>query len=268
MRDPVSKRNPQDRLAGTKRALVSAMSEKHTVLVFDSTSEAGRCAAQWAQRFARTHGASRFETPPGTPIPVALDIASKEEVDYLVSGLSSRCVGSVSVPDVDADLAALMRRAPCPLWTVAPWAAGGDPRFAVAVVGVDPSPEASAAAHAAAALLGGSRSLARLCLVHGLDVHPDELAGAQPWSEIAAGMTLERHPWLERLAGELAAPDLVVEFAVRPVFAPELIGGVARRVDADFVALGSGWRSETVKPIASRLVRQVVRNVCCPMLTV
>src|SRR5258705_11557168 len=186
------------------------MSEKHTVLVFDNASETERCAAQWAQSFARAHGASCFETPPGTPIPVALDIASKEEVEYLVCGLSSRRVGSVSVPDVDADLAALMRRAPCPVWTVAPWAAGGDAHIAVAVVGVDPSPEASAAAHAAAALLRGSRSLARLCLVHGLDVHPDELAAAQPWSEIAAAMTLERHPWLERLAGGLADSPLVL----------------------------------------------------------
>jgi hypothetical protein len=244
------------------------MSEKHTMLVFDNASEAGRPAAQWAQRLARARGATCFETPPGTAIPVALDIASKEDVDYLVTGLPSRCIGSVSVPDVDADLAVLMRRAPCPVWTVAPWAAGGDAHFAAAVVGVDPSPEASAAAHAAAVLLRGSRSLARLCLVHGLDVHPDELAAAQPWSEIGAAMALERHPWLERLAGELAGPHLVVEFAVRPVFAPELIAGVVRRVDPDFVALGSGWRSEAAEPSASRLVRQVVRSVCCPMLTV
>ena len=244
------------------------MSETHTVLIFDNASESGRCAAQWAQRFAGAHDASCFATPPGTAIPVALDIASKEEVVYLVSGLCSRQIGSVSVPDVDADLAALMRRAPCPVWTVAPWAAGADARFAVAVVGVDPSPEASAAAHAAAALLRRSRSLARLCLVHGLEVHPDELAAAQPWSEIAAAMALERHAWLERLAGELADSHLFVEFAVHPVFAPELIGGVARRVGADFVALGSGWRSEAAEPSASRLVRQVVRSVPCPMLTV
>src|SRR5258705_4078188 len=206
------------------------MSERRTVLIFANASEAGGCAAQWAQRFAPAHEASCFETPPGTAIPVALDIASKDEVEYLVSGLCSRRIGSVSVPDVDADLAALMRRAPCPVWTVAPWAADRDAHFAIAIVGVDPSPEASAAAHAAAALLRRSRSLARLCLVHGLEVHPDELAASQPWSEIAAAMTLERHPWLERLAGEVPDSQLVVEIAVRPAFSSEPNRGPAPRV--------------------------------------
>jgi nucleotide-binding universal stress UspA family protein len=107
-----------------------------------------------------------------------------------------------------------------------------------------------------------------MCLVHGLDVHPDELAAEQPRSQLAASMTLERHPWLERLAHELADPRLVVEVIVAPVFAAELLGGVARCCDADFIALGSGWLSEAAEARASRLVRQVLRTSTCPILSV
>jgi len=197
-----------------------------------------------------------------------LDLAAKQEVDYLVCGLRSCKVGSLSVPDLDADLGALVRRAPCPVWTIQPWAADGDTQFTRAVVGVDPSAEANAAAHAAAELLRGSRSLARLCLVHGLEVHPHELAATQPWAEVVASMAPERHPWLERLARELADPKLVVEVTIAPIFASELIGGVARRCDADFIALGSGWLSESAEARASRLARQVVRTTPCPILSV
>jgi hypothetical protein len=161
-----------------------------------------------------------------------------------------------------------LRRAPCPVWTVQPWAAARDTRFAVAVVGVDPSPEANAAAHAAAALLRRTDAVPRLCLVHGLEVHPDELAAKQPWSEVIAAMAPERHPWLQRLARELADPHLLVEVSLRPVFAPELIGGVARCARADFIALGSGWLSEAADARASRLVRHVVRTASCPILSV
>ena len=246
------------------------MSETTSVLVFGDGSEAACSAAEWARCFARTRGSRFFfEMPPDAAVPVVLDFASKQEVDYLVCGLRSRRVGSVSVPDVDADLATLMRRAPCPVWTVQPWAAARDTRFAVAVVGVDPSAEANAAAYAAAALLRRSDAVPRLCLVHGLEVHPDELAAAQPWSEVVAAMALDRHPWLERLASELAADrHLIVEVVVRPVFAPELIGGIARCAGADFVALGSGWLSEAAEARASRLVRQVLRTSTCPILSV
>src|SRR5262245_53831192 len=186
------------------------MSDKNSVLVFGDGSEAARAASHWARRFARAQSAKFYlETPPDTAVPVALDIASKQDVDYLVCGLRSQRVGSACVPDVDEELAALLRRAPCPVWMIQPWAAERDIRFAVAVVGVDPSPEANAAAHAAAGLLRRSDAVPRLCLVHGLEVHPDELAAEQPWSEIAASMAPDRHPWLERLASELADPRLV-----------------------------------------------------------
>jgi nucleotide-binding universal stress UspA family protein len=246
------------------------MSEKkNSVLVFGDGSESARSASQWARRFARANGAKFFfETPPETRVPAVLDLASKQDVDYLVCGLRSRRVGSVSVPDVDAELAALMRRAPCPMWMIQPWAAERGTRFSVAVVGVDASPEANAAAHAAAALLSRSESAPRLCLVHGLEVHPDELAASQPWSEVAAAMAPDRHPWLERMARELDVPHRVVEVVVRPVFAPELIGGIARCTGADFVALGSGWLSESAEVRASRLVRQVLRATSCPILSV
>ena len=244
------------------------MSDTPSVLVFGDGSEAAHAAAHWARRFARSHGARFFfETPDSAGVPLVLDFASKQEVDYLVCGSRSRSVGSVSVPDVDADLAALMRRSPCPVWLIPPWTADADTGFGTAVVGVDPSPEANAAAHAAAALLRRSK-ISRVCLVHGLDVHPDELAAEQPWSQLADSMTLERHPWLDRLAGELADPRLAVDVVVAPVFAAELIGGVARRCDAHFIALGSGWLSEAAEARASRLVRQVLRTSTCPILSV
>ena len=245
------------------------MSETNSVLVFGDGSDAARSASEWARCFAHARGSRFFfETPPDAGVPVALDLASKQDVDYLVCGLRSRRVGSVCVPDVDAELAALMRRSPCPVWMVQPWAAARGPRFSVAVVGVDPSPEANAAAHAAAALLHTAGAVPRLCLVHGLEIHPDELAAEQPWAEVVAAMAPERHPWLERLARELADPRLVVEVTLRPVFAPELIGGVARCARADFIALGSGWLSEAAEARASRLVRHVVRTASCPILSV
>jgi len=245
------------------------MSEKPSMLVFDDGSIDASSAAEWARRFARAHGARFFfETPSSAPVPLALDIANKQDVDYLVCAPRSREVGSASVPDLDDDLGALLRRSPCPVWLIPPWAADADTSFRTAVVGVDRSPESNAAAHAAAALLRRTNSVAKLCLVHGLDVHPDELAAEQPWSQLCAAMSLEQHAWLARLAGELGDSGLVVDAIAAPVFAPELIGGIARCCDADFIALGSGWLSEAAEARASRLVRQVLRNSTCPILSV
>jgi len=245
------------------------MSSNPSMLVFGDGSDSSRAAAQWARQFARTRGSKFFlETPPEASIPFVLDIAGKQEVDYLVCGLRSRDVGLLSVPDVDVDLAVLLRRAPCPVWMVQPWAADRDTDFATAVVGVDSSPEANAAAHAAAGLLSRNRATHRLCLVHGLEIHPEELAAQKTWSDVVASMTLEQHPWLERLASELSNPRLVVDVIVAPIHAPELIGGVVRRCSADFVALGSGWLSEAAEVRASRLLRQVVRTTPCPILSV
>ena len=107
-----------------------------------------KLAEQWAARFVRVQGARGLEAPPSAPSAIVLDIASKEQVQYLISGL--RCPASAQNADVDDELAALMRRAPCPVWTIQPWAAESAVQFSVAVVGVDPSREARAAAHAAA----------------------------------------------------------------------------------------------------------------------
>ena len=245
------------------------MSDKPSVLVFGDGSDAADSASHWARRFARAHGSKFFfETPASAPVPTVLDFANKQEADYLVCAPRSREVGSIAVPDVDADLAALMRRSPCPVWVIQPWAADRDTPLAAALVAVDHSPEANAAAHAAAALVRRSRRLAKLRLVHGLDVHPDELVAKQPWSELCASMALDRHPWLERLAGELAEEKLMVEVIIAPVYAPELVGGVARCCDADFIALGSGWLSEAAEARASRLVRQLLRTSTCPILSV
>src|SRR5258705_13654246 len=107
------------------------MSEKPSVLVVSDGSDSARAAAQWAERFVRDRGARCLEAPPSAPSPIVLDIASKEEVQYLVSGL--RCRADTLIADVDDELAALMRRTPCPLWTIQPWAAQSSVQFAVAV---------------------------------------------------------------------------------------------------------------------------------------
>jgi nucleotide-binding universal stress UspA family protein len=234
------------------------------VVTIADGSDSARGAAQWAERFACETGAQLIETPPYASSAVVLDIASKREADFLVSGL--RC--GAKTADVDDELAALMRRCPCPLWTIQPWASGAAIRFDIAVVGVDPSAEARAAAHCAAALLRQSDSVRQLILVHGTPAHPSEMAAAQPWREIVDSMQLERHPWLSRLASELAEPGMLVDPIVRPVFAPELIGGLARCRGANFIALGSSWRSEGVAVQTSWLVRQVVRSTPCPTLVV
>lgn len=245
------------------------MSKAPSLLVFDDGSVDASSGAEWARRFARAHGAkSLLETPPSARISLALDIAHKQDIDYLVCAPRSRAVGSAVIPDLDDDLAALLHRSPCPVWIVPPWAADADTSFRNAVVGVDRSTEANAAAHAAAALLGRANRAAKLCLVHGLDDHPDELAAAQPWSQLTAAMARDQHAWLERLASELTGPKLCVDVIAAPVHAPELIGGVARCCDADFIALGSGWLSEAAEVRASRLARQVLRGATCPILSV
>jgi hypothetical protein len=81
-------------------------------------------------------------------------------------------------------------------------------------------------------------------------------------------MRIERHPWIERLASEVAEPRLIVDVITQPVWAPDLIGGVARCQAAHFIALGCAWRSEAEKVHASRIVRHVVRATPCPLLTV
>lgn len=236
-----------------------------SILIVDDGSDSARLAARWAERFACEQGAQWEETPPSATSAMVLDLASKEDVGYLVSGL--RCRADAPIADVDDELATLMRRAPCPLWTIQPWAAQSSVHFAVAVVGVDPSREARAAAHAAAAVLRRSES-ARLILAHGLAEHPSQLAATRRWPEILDSTAMERHPWIEQLAMELVGPRLIVDVTTQPVWAPDLIGGVARCHAADFIALGSGWRSEAAKARASRIVRHVVRATPCPLLTV
>jgi hypothetical protein len=81
-------------------------------------------------------------------------------------------------------------------------------------------------------------------------------------------MQIENHPWIEQLARELAEPRLSVGVVAKPVWAPELIGGVARCQRAEFIALGTAGRSEASIVRASPIVRQIVRATPCPVLTV
>jgi nucleotide-binding universal stress UspA family protein len=196
-----------------------------------------------------------------------LEMATKEDVRHVIGGLGYRA--DTPVADVDDELAMLMRRSPCPLWTIQPWAAQSSVQFAVAIAGVDASREARDAAHAAAAILRRSEAVPRLILVHGLDDHPAQVAATRPWPDILASMQIERHPWIERLARELAEPRLIVDAITQPVWAPDLIGGVARCQAADFIALGCRWRSEAAKAApVSQIIRHVVRATPCPLLTV
>jgi hypothetical protein len=246
--------------------------DRTAVVIVGDGSDSARRAAEWAERFARAYGMRSLATPPTATRPMVLDIASKEQAEFLVRELRGQ--PDAALADVDVEHAALVRRAPCPVWTIQPWAPECPVHFKVAVVGVDPSREARATAHAAKGILlrsaqrSGSRALPRLLLVHGLTDHPAEIAARTRWPEILASMQIERHPWLERLAGELADEHLAVEAIVRPVWAPELIGAAARCAEADFIALGSGWQTETAEVRPPRIMRCVVRATPCPMLTV
>src|SRR5262245_59635424 len=99
------------------------MSQHQTSILFvGDGSGSARAAAQWARRFVREQRARCLETPPSATTAMALDIATKEEVQYLVTGLPCRADGAIAEVEVDGELAVLMRRAPCPLWTIQPWA--------------------------------------------------------------------------------------------------------------------------------------------------
>jgi nucleotide-binding universal stress UspA family protein len=240
--------------------------QQSTVLVVSGSADPAPAAAQWARRFVHERGARYLEAPPRAPLSTVLDLAYKEDAQFLISGL--RCGADSPTGQIDDQLAALMRRAPCPVWTVQPWAGQATVSFKRAVVGVDPSTEARAAAHAAAAMLRRSESVPRLILVHGLADHPSQMAATRRWPDILASMQIERHPWIEDLVRELADPRLIVDAITQPVWAPDLIGGVARCQAADFIALGSGWRSESATIRASSVIRHVVRATPCPVLTV
>ena len=60
-----------------------------SILIVDDGSDSARSAAAWAERFAREQGVQWLETPPSATSSMVLDIASKEDVAYLVSGLRS-----------------------------------------------------------------------------------------------------------------------------------------------------------------------------------
>src|SRR5262249_27317261 len=128
---------------GTIRAfwvVVMSKKEKTTVLVVSGSADPTRAAAQWSQRFVRERDARDVEARGRPPISVVLALAYKEDAQFVISGL--RCAADSPSAAIDDQLAALMRRAPCPLWTVQPWAGQAPVTFEVAVVGVDRSTEA------------------------------------------------------------------------------------------------------------------------------
>lgn len=188
-----------------------------------------------------------------------LELASEHAAAWLLTGLGL---------ERDPDFALLLRHAPCPVLTVPAWDPPPTSVSGVAVVGLDRSEPAREAAFAAASLVGMLRSPGRLILVHGCETHPDELAATTPWPRLEARMRVERHDWLVALANELRAQELRVEVVVQPTFAPDLIGGWARRENADFTAVGVAGELRSKEEPLCRIATRVARSTACPMPTV
>jgi hypothetical protein len=225
----------------------------------------------WGRRVAGWTGAQRTRVSPAASIPTGevLDLAAKQEVHQVVTGFDPPGRPGEPVPPADSELGLLVRRCPTPVLTVPPWAGPPPSTPEVAVVGVDESSESRAAARAAARLLAASRSRALLILAHGCATHPAELAARTRtrWSELAVRMSVERHPWLARLAHELRGPALGVDVISRLTFAPDLVAGLARRAGADLVALGASPRIEGRRARLGAFHRRVLRGTPLPLLT-
>lgn len=238
------------------RATADGSTDARGTILAPSDSPA---AGAWARRLAQVTNARWIPVPGVVSRRRELELAGEHAAAWLLTGLR---------PERDPDFALLLRHAPCPVLTVPAWAPPPTSVSGVAVVGLDRSEAAREAALAAAALVGMLRSPGRLILVHGCETHPDELAATTPWPQLEARMRVEHHDWLVALADELRAQELRVEVVVRPTFAPELIGGWARRENADFTALGVAGELRSKREPPCRIATRVARSTACPMLTV
>jgi len=242
--------------------------EPPTVLVRLDAADPSRRRRLWARRVAAWTGARHTLASRFASTSELLDVAAKREMRWIVSGLAGEA-GATTTPAIDGDLGLLVRRAPGPVLIVQPWAPAPPPAAAAAVVGVDRSDESRAAAWAVARLLtpsgaGGGR--ARLILAHGCTQHPAELAVHTKWSRLVDVMRVERHPWMTALARELRAPGLDVDLVARPRWAPELISGLARRMDATLVGLGASSRVEGRRARVGHIHRHILLGTPCPVL--
>jgi hypothetical protein len=222
---------------------------------------------RWARKLAQLTDAPLVFAPPSLPVRTLLDLASKERAAWIVTEPASRTLSGDALRPFDADYCMLLRRAPAPLLSVQPWAEPPVGAPHCAVVGVDRSPDARAAAWKAAELVAASGAPGRLILAHGCATHPDELAATTPPSRLRQEMQLEAQPWVLHLADTLRSDALWVDVTVRPVWAPDLIGGMARREGADFTALGVSPRAEGRSCELPRIHQRVLRSTPCPLLT-
>ena len=222
--------------------------------------------AAWARAIARQTGERPVCGAPGTPWSEVLDRAIKRDAGWLVVAYGSPGFPLPQSCARHERLARLVGQAPCPVLTLQPWVGASAARLETAVVGVNASPKARAAALAAARLVSSVGGRGRLILAHGSEDHPAELAAHTPWPELTERMRPERHAWIDELARELTARVLAVDIAVQLTWAPELVAGLARRHAADFVALGAGRCSEGVSKQLDRIHVQVLRESPCPLL--
>lgn len=232
---------------------------------------ADRLLIDWARQLARNVGARTVFAPPFVPARKLLDVAGKSLARWIVTAAPHEALVGTGLRPFHSDYGLLLRRAPAPVLSVQPWAELPPAGLRTAVVGVDPSPGARAAAHAAAELLSTGDAPSRLILAHGLSRHPAELAAATPWPRLTAAARPDANPWIFRLAQDLAAQHaLRVDVALMPTWAPDLVAGLARRESADFTALGIAARCEGDPEAALRIARiheRVLRSSACPLLT-
>jgi len=237
-------------------------------VAIDSSTREDEAALSWARRLAHETGAELIETPRSSARAVVLDVASKHEVEWLVTALRWQPDAPPGTAVLDGDVAMLVRRARCPVLTVQPWVEPPRRRPRTAVVGVDGSGASRAAAQAAARLLTlVDTGIPTLILAYGCETHPAELATASRWQDLVDAASLERNRWLRALADELRSPGLAVDVVSHLAWVPELIGGLAQRADADFAALGAAARREGSDARLGRLHQHVLRSTPCPLLT-
>jgi hypothetical protein len=246
------------------------VSERTPIVVTCAAAQGRSGVAGWARRLGELGGAPIVRAPAQLPARRLLDVVGKSGAGTVLAGLGDE-LRQLPVPWIDPDHVLLLRRAPAPVLSVQPWADAPERAPSCAVVGVDGSCDAEAAARTVARLLTRRGKPGRLVLVHGCDPHPDELAAHWSWRRIRQRMRLEAHVWLSELADRLqrdAPQALSVDVCIRPTWAPDLIAGVARRENADFTALGLRKRTEAQVCLLPRIHRRVLLGSACPMWTV
>jgi len=186
---------------GTNRASCVGMSEQQSVLVVIDGSESAQAPRSGPRAsFAnKVRGVSRHR-----PRPELGRARHREQGAGAVPGQRAAVPADAPVADIDDELAALMRRAPCPLWTIQPGprsprsSSRGGSRSGPLARG--PGRRARCGGDPAAIRIG-----ARLILVHGLRItrrrSPQPDPGRTSWLRCRSEASVDR-----AVARELAGP--------------------------------------------------------------